>query len=572
MAISLSSLGQYALPQANINSDITPQLAALTETINKGQKQQTLADIGKGLANGSLTYQQAAGKLASTGDLTGFIPLLQLGEAQKKQQLEQTASNNFLSSLGLGSQPQVTAQPSTAPISQGPVVPNDSNAIPGTVGMNQALADKSQDFIQDNPGTYLSSGVRSTADQARLYADRDNNPNPVAAPGTSRHERGLAVDIGGMSPDQRGLLSQYGLAQPVANDPPHVELAASSAQQPVRIASADNSTLPAGAVPTQAQSPTVQPVTPALNASDAGIISRLSPQGKVAFAAIVNPNVPAGMKEGAKQILSLELDQAKLPDQVKQYVFAKGQGYAGTYVDFRKELAAAGKTEVNVDTQGQNAFAKAGGQAVAKRFEKLSEEGDTGTQDLALVGQLRDLGNTIQTGAPAAIQSTLAKYGIKVGDNVGAVEAYDAIVDKLTPTQRVPGSGATSDYEGRMFKNSLPTLMKTPEGNAIVQNTLAGLAQYKIDRAKIAEAALAGDIEPKEALKQLRALPSPYDNFKKFAKGGFKADPNAPDVTAPQSTPQQSASPPIPGARQGNDGKFYVPDPNRPGKYLRVDQ
>jgi hypothetical protein len=565
MAISLSSLGQYALPQANINSDITPQLAALTETINKGQKQQTLADIGKGLANGSLTYQQAAGKLASTGDLTGFIPLLQLGEAQKKQQLEQTASNNFLSSLGLGSQPQATAQPSSAPISQGPVVPNDSNAIPGTVGMNQALADKSQDFIQDNPGTYLSSGVRSTADQARLYADRGNNPNPVAAPGTSRHERGLAVDIGGMSSDQRGLLSQYGLAQPVANDPPHVELAASSAQQPVRIASADNSTLPAGAV----QSPTVQPATPALNASDTGIISRLSPQGRAAFAAVVNPNISAGAKEGAKQILSLELDQAKLPDQVKQYVFAKGQGYAGTYVDFRKELAAAGKTEVNVDTQGQNAFAKAGGQAVAKRFEKLSEEGDTGTQDLALVGQLRDLGNTIQTGAPAAIQSTLAKYGIKVGDNVGAVEAYDSIVDKLTPTQRVPGSGATSDYEGRMFKNSLPTLMKTPEGNAIVQNTLAGLAQYKIDRAKIAEAALAGDIEPKEALKQLRALPSPYDNFKKFAKGGFKADPNASDVTAPQATPQQSASPPVQGARQAPDGNWYV---QQNGKYFRVDQ
>lgn len=560
MAISLSSLGQYALPQANINSDITGQLAALTETINKGQKQQTLADIGKGLANGSLSYQQAAGKLASTGDLAGFIPLLQLGEAQKKQQLEQTASNNFLSSLGLGSQPQASAQPSASPITQGPVVPNDANAIPGTVGMNQALADRSQDFIQDNPGTYLSSGVRSTADQARLYADRGNNPNPVAPPGTSRHERGLAVDIGGMSPDQRAQLSQYGLAQPVANDPPHVELAATPSQQPYRVASADNSALPAG--------PTVQPVTPALNSSDTGIISRLSPQGRAAFAAVVNPNISAGAKEGAKQILSLELDQAKLPDQVKQYVFAKGQGYAGTYVDFRKELAAAGKTEVNVDTQGQNAFAKAGGQAVAKRFEKLSEEGDTGTQDLALVGQLRDLGNTIQTGAPAAIQSTLAKYGIKVGDNVGAVEAYDAIVDKLTPTQRVPGSGATSDYEGRMFKNSLPTLMKTPEGNAIVQNTLAGLAQYKIDRAKIAEAALAGDIEPKEALKQLRALPSPYDNFKKFAKGGFKADPNSPDM-APQPSATPQAAPPMQGARQAPDGNWYV---QQNGKYYRVDQ
>jgi hypothetical protein len=34
--------------------------------------------------------------------------------------------------------------------------------------------------------------------------------------------------------------------------------------------------------------------------------------------------------------------------------------------------------------------------------------------------------------------------------------------------------------------------------------------------------------------------------------------------------PQQSSAPPVEGARQASDGKFYVPDPNRPGKYLQV--
>lgn len=105
----------------------------------------------------------------------------------------------------------------------GPVVQDDGNAAPGTVGMNQRLADLAYDFIDDNPGTSISSGFRSAADQARLYADRDSNPNPVAPPGTSNHERGNAVDIAGMSPATRAMLPQYGLAQPVANDPPHVE-------------------------------------------------------------------------------------------------------------------------------------------------------------------------------------------------------------------------------------------------------------------------------------------------------------------------------------------------------------
>jgi hypothetical protein len=142
---------------------------------------------------------------------------------------EQEASDLLLQNPMLtgGVDPAAVSAPmQPGAVASGAVIPNDANAFPGQAGMDARLADASQDFIQDNPGTYLSSGVRSTADQARLYADRANNPNPVARPGTSRHERGLAVDIGGMTPDQRAMLPQYGLGQPVANDPPHVELAA----------------------------------------------------------------------------------------------------------------------------------------------------------------------------------------------------------------------------------------------------------------------------------------------------------------------------------------------------------
>ena len=41
----------------------------------------------------------------------------------------------------------------------------------------------------------LTSGYRSTAQQASLYANRASNPYPVAPPGTSQHEYGLAIDI-----------------------------------------------------------------------------------------------------------------------------------------------------------------------------------------------------------------------------------------------------------------------------------------------------------------------------------------------------------------------------------------
>jgi hypothetical protein len=39
---------------------------------------------------------------------------------------------------------------------------------------------------------------------------------------------------------------------------------------------------------------------------------------------------------------------------------------------------------------------------------------------------------------------------------------------------------------------------------------------------------------------------------------------------APPAPPVEK--PPMPGARKALDGNWYVPDPKRPGKYLRVDQ
>lgn len=206
-------MAELTVPMLNFST-----LGDLGKTYREAQDRRTLADLGKGLADGTLDYKQAAGQLASTGNINGVVSLLQLGQ---KQQENAALPAAITAAWDRANTPTAAATP-------GPTVQNDGNAFPGQVGMDQRLADRSQDFIQDNPGTYMSSGVRSTADQARLYADRANNPNPVAVPGTSRHERGLAVDIGGMSADQRAMLPQYGLGQPVANDPPHVELAASA--------------------------------------------------------------------------------------------------------------------------------------------------------------------------------------------------------------------------------------------------------------------------------------------------------------------------------------------------------
>ncbi len=79
-----------------------------------------------------------------------------------------------------------------------------------------------QRAIQDRGQTMqVNSAYRTIAQQMLLYNDRLNNSNPVAPPGASNHQTGLAIDI----EDARGwesYLMQYGW-EPLPGDPPHFD-------------------------------------------------------------------------------------------------------------------------------------------------------------------------------------------------------------------------------------------------------------------------------------------------------------------------------------------------------------
>lgn len=202
-----------------------------------------------------------------------------------------------------------------------------------------------------------------------------------------------------------------------------------------------------------------------------------------------------------------------------------------------------GPAGTKIEMPGQEReFDKEAGKAVAKRFEAMATEGDAARQDRALIGQLRSLGGKIgNMGAGAALQGRLAEWGVKVGDNVSEIEAYNAIVDKLTPQQRVPGTGASSDKDIGLFKSSLPSLVRTPEGNALVVDTLDAVAADKEARAAIAEKALFKEITPAQAVESLRALPDPLARFKEMQAKGAKNGGGAGSTVRPDGS-----SPPTP--------------------------
>lgn len=72
----------------------------------------------------------------------------------------------------------------------------------------------------------IASGFRSRAQQEALWARRHINPYPVARPGRSMHERGLAIDVPRSFVDELlSVAADAGLCQPLpATDPVHFEL------------------------------------------------------------------------------------------------------------------------------------------------------------------------------------------------------------------------------------------------------------------------------------------------------------------------------------------------------------
>ena len=73
----------------------------------------------------------------------------------------------------------------------------------------------------------VESALRDSAKQKELYDayKAGKSKFPAGAPGTSKHEKGLAVDVDLASAndmDAKGLLGKYGLKRPVAGDPIHI--------------------------------------------------------------------------------------------------------------------------------------------------------------------------------------------------------------------------------------------------------------------------------------------------------------------------------------------------------------
>lgn len=175
----------------------------------------------------------------------------------------------------------------------------------------------------------------------------------------------------------------------------------------------------------------------------------------------------------------------------------------------------AGASTVNIDQKAEGAFDKKLAEGQAESINTMATEGMNARADLAIIGELGTLMKG-RGGTFDGMSGYLAKYGIG-GEGVSDIQAAQALINKLVPTQRQPGSGSMSDRDVELFTRSLPSLWNTPGGNEKILSVMQGLAQYKQAQGEIAQRVLTGELDRQSATKMLRALPNPLEGIGKAA-------------------------------------------------------
>ena len=169
------------------------------------------------------------------------------------------------------------------------------------------------------------------------------------------------------------------------------------------------------------------------------------------------------------------------------------------------------------------------GEEVAKkeatRWSELSSNYTAARQKLADIELLEALLADVNTGPVQAMARFANSFGIDYRSAPAA--AAEALISRLVPGQRAPGSGPMSDADLDLFKLSLPSLTTTNEGNQLIVKTMIAIGKYEVEVSRIANKVTSGEISRQAGQKELEALADPLAEVKTFLGGGsIQINPN----------------------------------------------
>lgn len=150
----------------------------------------------------------------------------------------------------------------------------------------------------------------------------------------------------------------------------------------------------------------------------------------------------------------------------------------------------------------------------AETFAALSETGMQARARIGQINRLEGLFNNMPQGIEGGFKKLAGDWGVAIGEGTSDIQAASALLEKMVPEQRAPGSGPMSDADIRMFRASLPRVINQPGGNELIFQTMRGIAEYEQQMGVIADAVADREITPAEGRKRIRELQNPLENYK----------------------------------------------------------
>lgn len=219
------------------------------------------------------------------------------------------------------------------------------------------------------------------------------------------------------------------------------------------------------------------------------------------------------LERGQAELDALRNPQPKSTDDIREYEFAKSQGFGGTFADWQMENRRAGATNVTTNVGEGDKFYENLDRKNAETFSAMSDSGIQARSKLGQIDRLEGLMANAPQGAMGAMKQAAGEWGIPT-DGLSDIQAASALLEKMVPEQRAPGSGPMSDADIKMFRASLPRILNQPGGNQLIFDTMRGIAQYEMQMGEIADQVADRAITPADGRRLIRELKNPLDGFK----------------------------------------------------------
>lgn len=163
----------------------------------------------------------------------------------------------------------------------------------------------------------------------------------------------------------------------------------------------------------------------------------------------------------------LELTQSKpadLPASVREYQFAQGQGYKGTYQDFVTEQKRAGASSVNVTMPGNKKVAEVLGTKTGERLDASMAQAQEAQNTLQNIAELRPIleqgvFSGPLSGAPRAVAQIASQLGITGKDTKETLERTAVAMQglakfELSAAAAMRGQGAITENERMLIQRA----------------------------------------------------------------------------------------------------------------------